>query len=88
MPGATEGLVNTFNVNPTTMKIDEESLNADLEQYGEFTYEEFVDIFPIPQSMFDALNGKYLKVAIGKGYLTMQELSSLIDRYSVFFEIE
>lgn len=88
MPGAIEGLVNTFNVNPTTMKIDEESLNADLEQYGEFTYEEFVDIFPIPQAMFDAVNGKYLKVAIGKGYLTMQELSFLIDRYSLFFEIE
>ena len=86
MPGATTGLVNIFDVNPDTMTVDEEAYNADVEKYGLFTYEEFAEICPIPEMIFEAFGGKYLKVAIGKGLTTFEELESLIARYSVFWE--
>ena len=51
-----------------------------------FEYEEFNNIIPIPQLVFDAFNGQYLKVAIGKGITTLQEIQALLNRYSEFFE--
>lgn len=86
MPGATEGLINIFDVDPETMKIDEVAFEQDIETYGLFTYEEFAEILPVPEQVFEAFNGKYLKVAIGKGLITVEELALLIERYSVFFE--
>lgn len=86
MPGATTGLINIFDVDPETMKIDEAKYQADIEEYGLFTYEEFASICPIPEDAFEAFNGKYLKVAIGKGLTSIEELESLIARYSQFWE--
>lgn len=81
MPGATEGLINIFDVDPNTMKIDETAYEKDIEKYGLFTYEEFIEIIEIPEEMFTAFNGQYLKVAIGKGLTTIDELIVLINRY-------
>ncbi|MDE5549418.1 MAG: hypothetical protein K2J13_04110, partial [Clostridia bacterium] len=86
MPGATTGLINIFDVNPDTMTIDEESYLADIQKYGLFTYEEFAETCAIPEMVFEAFGGKYLKVAIGKGLTTFEELESLIARYSAFWE--
>ncbi|MDE7079824.1 MAG: hypothetical protein K2O95_06905, partial [Clostridia bacterium] len=88
MPGATNGLINIFEVDPDTMKIDEEAYNEDIQRYGLFTYEEFAQIFDIPESVFEAFGGKYLKVAIGKDLISVEELEELICRYSVFWESE
>lgn len=87
MPGATTGLINIFDVDPETMRIDETGYLRDIENYGLFTYEEFAGMYPIPQEIFDAFGGKYLKVAFGKGLITPQELGTLIERYSEFWEI-
>ncbi len=87
MPGATTGLINIFDVDPETMRIDETGYLRDIESYGLFTYEEFAGMYPIPQEIFDAFGGKYLKVALGKGLITPQELGTLIERYSEFWEI-
>ena len=53
---------------------------------GEKRYEEFNSIIPLPLVVFNAFNGQYLKVAIGKGITTLEEIQLLLDRYSVFFE--
>lgn len=84
MPGATEGLINIFEVDPTTMKYDEIAMNNDIATYGLFTYEEFNSLIPIEEEMFDAFNGQYLKVAIGKGLIDMDELEMLVERYEEY----
>ena len=86
MPGNTESFINIFDVDPTTMSYDEDAMAQDIATYGLYTYEEFNNIIPIPQLVFDAFNGQYLKVAIGKGITTLQEIQALLNRYSEFFE--
>jgi hypothetical protein len=88
MPGATEGLINIFEVDAATMQYDTDSFTADIATYGLFTYEEFAEIIPIPEIIFEAFNGQYLKVSIGKGLITMDGLIALIERYADFFTEE
>ena len=85
MPGATEGLINIFEVDALTMAYDETQFLLDIATYGLFTYEEFFEIFPIPEIIFEAFGGAYLKVSIGKGLITEEELIELVERYSKFF---
>ena len=85
MPGATEGLINIFEVDGDTMQIDQEQYLADIATYGLFTYEEFAEIYPIPETIFEAFGGEYLKVSIGKGLIDYETLGELIERYSEFF---
>lgn len=84
MPGATEGLVNIFEVDGEAMKYDEEAMAQDIAAYGLFTYEEFSAQVEISQEVFDAFGGQYLKVAIGKGQIDMQTVAALLERYSEF----
>ena len=58
------------------MRYDEAAMQVDIEKYGLYTYEEFVDI--IPYEAFVALNIPNFKVAIGKGYITYDELIFLL----------
>jgi hypothetical protein len=88
MPGATEGLINIFEVDRVTMQYDETLFASDIATYGFFTYEEFSEIIPIPEVIFEAFNGQYLKVSIGKGLITMDRLVALIERYAGFFTEE
>lgn len=85
MPGATEGLINIFEVDPETLSYDEEAMEEDIETYGLFTYAEFSELFPVSQTIFNAFNAQYLKVAIGKGLITLEEIGNLIELYSEFF---
>lgn len=85
MPGGITGLFNIFEVDAETMTIDEEAFAADIAEYGLFTYEEFYEMYPVSEEVFDAFNGKYLKVAIGKGMITEEQIGVLIERYSEFF---
>ena len=85
MPGATGGLVNTFEVDGNEMKIDGEQYLADIATYGLYSYEEFSLSYDVPEEIFNAVQGQYLKVAIGKGLIDAQELNSLINSYSQFF---
>lgn len=87
MPGATTGLINIFDVDPLTLKIDEAAYLADVTEYGIFTYEEFSARFPIPEFIFDAFGGRYLKVAMGKGLLSEEMLINLMERYSEFISV-
>ena len=63
-------------------------MQADIEQYGLFTYEEFAELLPVSEEVFEAFNGQYLKVAMGKGLISWDTLNRLVARYSVFFSVE
>ena len=85
MPGGVGGLFNIFDVNPETMTYDYEQMEKDIETYGLYTYEELNAICPLSEDMFNAAGGAYLKISIGKGNLTEEELFAMINRYSKFF---
>ncbi len=84
MPGATEGLINIFEVNNETLKINEELMQYDIETYGLYTYEEFAEIYPITKEIFEAFGGQYLKISMGKGLITLEEIGELISHYAEF----
>lgn len=85
MPGGIGGLFNIFEVDAESMRYNVASMQADIEEYGLFTYEEFSELVPVSEAVFDAFNGHYLKVAIGKGLIDISTLKSLANRYSKFF---
>ena len=85
MPGATEGFINIFEVDTSLMQYDEDLMEEDILTYGLYTYEEFNAIIPLPELVFEAFNGQYLKVSIGKGLITLDEIAALLNRYAVFF---
>lgn len=84
IPGGITGLFNIFDVDQDTMKIDVEAMEQDIAQYGLFTYEEFSALMPITEEAFNALNGQYLKIAIGKGLTTVERLAALAERYAEY----
>ena len=86
IPGGINGLFNIFEVDAETMKFDAEAMEADVEMYGLYTYEELNSLVPMQEIMFDAVNGQYLKVAIGKGIITIEQISELVERYVGLFE--
>lgn len=79
MPGGIDGLFNIFEVNTRTMRYDAKQMEADIETYGLFTFEDFEGL--IPEEAFAAFNGQYLKVAIGKALLTWEDIYRLAERY-------
>ena len=83
--GGIGGLFNIFEIDAETMKYDAEAMAADIEQYGLYTYEELNALVPVPEVMFDAVNGQYLKVAVGKGIVTLEQIGELVERYSDLF---
>ncbi|MBR7141659.1 MAG: hypothetical protein IKD03_05885 [Clostridia bacterium] len=50
-----------------------------------YIYEEFAQEYDVPEEIFNAVQGQYLKVAIGKGLIDAQGINALIDSYSQFF---
>ncbi len=84
MPGATEGFINIFDVDTTLMKYDAVQMVEDIQTYGLYTYEEFNAIIPLPELVFNAFNGQYLKVSIGKGLITLSEIAELLIRYAIY----
>ncbi|MBQ8178297.1 MAG: hypothetical protein IJ033_03790, partial [Clostridia bacterium] len=86
MPGGITGFINIFDVVATELKYDEDAMEEDIATYGLYTYEEFTqEVAEIPEEIFLAFNGQYLKVAMGKGLITEEEILSLIIRYAEFF---
>lgn len=78
--GGIMGIFNIFDVDVETMKYDAEKMAADIETYGLFTLEDFGGA--IDENVFEAFNGAWLKVAIGKGLITWEEIERLIERYA------
>jgi len=61
------------------MKYDEAKMQADIEKYGQYTYEDFADYCTYEQ--FVGMNFANWKVAVGKGYITYEEIVYLITAY-------
>lgn len=83
MPGNTEGLINIFDVNSEQMAYDADQMREDIELYGLYTYDEFNSVMPVSEVLFNAFNGQYLKVAIGKGIIDWERIKDLISRYDI-----
>ena len=74
--GVHDGLVNFFEYDEN-MKYDEEKMLADIEKYGLYTYEDFAEYFS--EEAFMASPAKWLKIAIGKGLITYDEVILVIE---------
>jgi len=61
------------------MKYDEEKMQKDIETYGLYTYEDFAEYVTYEQ--FIGFNAAYFKVAVGKGYITYEQLIESIYAY-------
>ncbi|MBE7088703.1 MAG: hypothetical protein E7370_04225 [Clostridiales bacterium] len=64
-------VLNTFEYDKD-LKYDEEKMQADIEKYGLFTYEELQDY--IPYEVYELTPIKYWKIAIGKGLITFEDI--------------
>ena len=78
MPGGIAGIFNIFEYGDNLM-FDEELMKADIEKYGIMKYEVLAPY--VPYEMYYAFNAKYFNVAIGKGYITFDEILGYIEKY-------
>ncbi len=77
-PEGVDGWFDYFEIGEG-MKYDEEQMQADIEKYGLYTYEDFAEYVTYEQ--FLAFNGPYLKVLVGRGVLTYEDILVLISTY-------
>lgn len=74
----TEGLVNYFELDEN-LKYDEAKMQADIEKYGLYTPEDWEGYLTYEEFM--AFNGTYVKVAVGKGHTTIEDIIDRIKRF-------
>ena len=65
-----------FDVNDD-MKYDEAAMQADIEKYGLYTYDDFAEF--MTEEQFVALGLSKWKVSVGKGYITWEDILYLIS---------
>ncbi len=75
---AYEGWFDYFEIGDN-LKYDETKMQADIEKYGLYTYEEFAEYVTYEQ--FVAFSGPYLKVLVGRGVVTFEDILNLINTY-------
>lgn len=84
MPGNTEIFTNIFDIDENTLTY---ITAEDVSIYGLYTYEEFNVLIEIPEYVFNAFNGQYLKVSIEKGIISLEDIELLLERYLTFMEV-
>jgi len=77
-PAGVDGWFDYFEIGEG-LKYDEEKMQAEIEKYGLYTYEDFAEYVTYEQ--FIAFNGPYLKVLVGRGVLTYEDILELIATY-------
>jgi hypothetical protein len=80
IPGGITGLFNMFEYGDDLV-YDQEKMQADIEKYGLFTYEDFEEF--LPYEFYQAFPAAYLKVSIGKGLMTFDDIYAYIDQFLV-----
>jgi len=86
VPAETNYFLNIFAVDADTLTYDMEAYQSDIDEFGLLSYEEFIIYLPeVPETFFNAFNGQYLLVAMGRGLVTWDDLFMLVERYSPFF---
>ena len=83
MIGCPDALVNIFEVNTDSLTYDQEKMQADIETYGLFEYDDLKDL--VSEEVFDAFNAAWIKVSIGKGLTTMDTIAALVEQFSYLF---
>lgn len=76
IPGDITGLVNYFEYD-SDLKYNEEAMQRDIEKYGLYTYDDFSDY--ISEAAYHSSPAVHLKVAVGKGMITFEEILDVID---------
>jgi len=77
-PEGVDGWFDYFEIGEG-MKYDEEKMQADIDKYGLYEYEDFAEYVTYEQ--FIAFNGPYLKVLVGRGVVTYEQILELIATY-------
>ena len=72
-------LLNVFDMDADSLVYDEAKMMEDIATYGLYTYEDFEGL--VPEEAFEMYNAAYLKIAVGKGYITWDNILELIDIY-------
>ena len=75
IPGDITGLVNYFEYDED-LKYNEEAMQRDIETYGLYTYNDFSEY--ISEEAYLSSPSVYLKVAVGKGMITYDEIVDII----------
>lgn len=74
------GFCNLFDLDENH-KVDAEKMAADIEKFGVFLHDDFCQMVPDHtdiSDLFFGIGGEYIKVAFGKGLLSMEKLSAFI----------
>lgn len=77
-PEGVDGWFDYFEIGEG-MQYDEEKKQAEIEKYGLYTYEDFAEYVTYEQ--FIAFNGPYLKILVGRGILSYEDILTLIATY-------
>ncbi len=72
------GLFNYFTIGKD-LRFDEAQMQADIETYGLYTYADFANV--LTEEQFLAFGCPYMKVAVGKGQYTFEQILALINTY-------
>jgi len=78
------GFANIFQINPETLAYCEEYRAKMIYTFDLLTFEQFSNIINIPQfgeTMFNAFNGQYLNISVGKGLATWCGITAMIVQY-------
>lgn len=76
--GLLKGFYNVFDLDDNHQYI-KESMQEDINKYGLLPYESLKDC--VSEEIFNAFNGSYLGVAIGKGLVTLDEVKGYIEKF-------
>ena len=72
-------LLNIFDIETDTMAYNPFKVISDIQTYGLYTYEDLQELGT--EEQFKMHNAAFLKIAVGKGTLTWQEMSDLMDMF-------
>lgn len=86
IPAKTEMLSNIFTFDEHEMCYDEIEYNNDVMQIGLYSYNGLFLELAISEEIFEAFNGKYLKIAIAKGKASFSKIEYLLNKYSQYLE--
>lgn len=73
-----DGLYNIFELDDS-LRYDAEKMQADIEKYGLYSYEDWSQYLTYEQ--FLTYSVAYLKVSVGKGLITEEQIICLIEKY-------
>ena len=73
-------LLNTFDIETDTMAYNPFKVISDIQTYGLYTYEDLQEL-GLTEAQFNMHNAAFLKIAVGKGTLTWQDMSDLMDMF-------